>query len=108
MSETLTYYSLNHSSHNNQFKLALSEFLRPFDDARDVDELEASRVKHDRGLRSSTQVAHNWQIDRRDRRARRGRDMDATWINDEEQGVSQHMKDDTKMLGTDYDVRADS
>jgi hypothetical protein len=34
--------------------------------------------------------------------------MDATWINDEEQGVSQHMKDDTKMLGTDYDVRADS
>jgi hypothetical protein len=34
--------------------------------------------------------------------------VDTTRIDDEEQGVSQHTKGDTKMLGTDYDMRADS
>jgi hypothetical protein len=56
--------------------VALSKLSGFFDDARDVDELEASKVEHDRGLQSSTQVARNWKIDRRDRQARRGSGLD--------------------------------
>jgi hypothetical protein len=39
--------------------VALFKLAGFFDDARDVDKLEASKVEHDRGLRSSMQVAHN-------------------------------------------------
>ena len=54
----------------------LSKLSGFFDDARDVDEVEASRVEHDRGLWSSTQVARNWKIDRQDRRAHRESRLD--------------------------------
>jgi hypothetical protein len=56
--------------------VALSKLLGFFDDARDVDKLEASRVEHDRRLWSSTQVARNWKIDRWDQRTRRGSGLD--------------------------------
>ena len=39
--------------------VALFKLSGIFDDAKDVDELEASRVEHDKGLRSSMQVARN-------------------------------------------------
>jgi hypothetical protein len=39
--------------------VALFKLSGIFDDAKDVNELEASRVEHDKGHRSSTQVARN-------------------------------------------------